>query len=112
MFGKEQLIYPGKDQCGNCHAYIGEDAYCRKCGTKAGEGAYEPYMNFNGCVYGPPPIERNHECPDCGFSWTTCVMIDSDKYCPKCGSLVKVTGDDIRGIFMPVELEQNGPDET
>lgn len=100
IFDKEPLIYPGKDQCGNCHAFIGDDAYCRKCGTKAGEGAYEPYRNFNGCVYGPPPVEREHTCENCGFSWTNCVMIDNDAYCPKCGSKVKVMEKDRnQGIF-------------
>ena len=107
LFHKEELIYPGKDQCGNCHAYIGDDAYCRQCGTKAGEGAYEPYMNFNGCVYGPPPVERNHICEKCGYSWTNCVMIDHDRFCPKCGEAVKV----IEEGRMPVQIFEPMPNE-
>ena len=86
------LVKPGKDQCGNCHAFFHEgDEYCRYCGTKVGEGAYEPYMNFEGCIYGPPPIEREHVCENCGFSWTNHVMIDRENYCPKCGKAVTVT---------------------
>ena len=46
FFNHPQMIKPGKDQCGNCHAYLGDDQYCRYCGTKAGEGAFEPYMNY------------------------------------------------------------------
>lgn len=85
------FITPGKDCCGNCHQRLQEgDAYCRKCGTKAGEGAYDPYWNFEPCVYGPPPVEREHTCPNCGYSWTNCVMIDTDRYCPKCGGKVTV----------------------
>ncbi len=84
----KKLILPTKDRCGNCHAFIGEDAYCRYCGTKRGEGKFLPYLNEEGCVYGPPPIEREHSCPKCGYSWTTHVMIDNQDYCPKCGSMV------------------------
>ena len=94
MGSGRKMIKPGKDQCGNCHAYIGDDAYCRYCGTKAGEGKFEPYYNEEGCVYGPPPIEREHNCPNCGYSWTNCVMKDNQRYCPKCGSAVNVTEDE------------------
>ena len=46
--------YEGR--CGNCHKFFGEgDLYCRYCGTKAGEGRYEPYDDIMQCVYGPPP---------------------------------------------------------
>ena len=89
-------VIPGKNQCGNCHAFLGkDDLFCRKCGTKAGEGAFEPYWNFESCIYGPPPIERDHSCPNCGYSWKNCVMIDDDRYCPKCGNIVEVSGDDV-----------------
>ena len=94
MGSGRKLIKPGKDQCGNCHAFIGDDAYCRYCGTKAGEGKFEPYYNEEGCIYGPPPIEREHNCPNCGYSWTNCMMIDNQRYCPKCGSVVNVTEDE------------------
>lgn len=98
-----QMIKPGKDQCGNCHAYLGDDAYCRYCGTKAGEGAFEPYMNYEQCVYGPPPIEREHTCQACGFSWRTNMMIDNQQFCPKCGGKVDTTypGGKPFGIQMP-----------
>ena len=33
--------YEGR--CGNCHGFLGEeDKYCRYCGTRRGEGAFEP----------------------------------------------------------------------
>lgn len=79
--------YEGK--CGNCHSSLGqEDAYCRICGTKRGEGAFAPYSNIMQCIYGPMPQERNHKCLKCGYSWKNCVMVDRDKYCPKCGDKV------------------------
>ena len=77
---------PGKNQCGNCHAYLHDGAkYCTICGTKAGEGAYKPYQEMMQCIYGPMPLERTHVCENCGYSWTTCLMIDNQKYCPQCG---------------------------
>lgn len=75
-----------ENQCGNCHATLGEkDKYCKKCGTKRGEGAFAPYKNVMRCIYGPPPVERTHLCSGCGYQWTTIAMIDTDKYCPQCG---------------------------
>lgn len=76
----------GEGQCGNCHAPLGpDDRYCRICGTKVGKGAYEPHQDLMECIYGPRPVEREHTCRKCGFKWTTCVMLDDEKYCPKCG---------------------------
>lgn len=41
--------------CGNCHRRIGEnDKYCRRCGTKKGEGAFDPFYNEIQIVYGSP----------------------------------------------------------
>ena len=87
-FGRENNSTDYEGRCGNCHTLFDdpEDEYCRYCGTKRGEGAFLPYENFNGCVYGPPPTERFHACSKCGFSWSTVRMIDRSKYCPKCGT--------------------------
>ena len=75
-----------KDMCGNCHAKLLEgDKYCRICGTKVGEGSYEPYQFFEGCIYGPPPVDRFHQCEVCGYQWKTHVMLDRQNFCPKCG---------------------------
>ncbi len=77
---------PGKDQCGNCHAYLPKGArYCTICGTRAGEGVYKPYQEMMQCIYGPMPRERTHVCENCGYRWTTCLMLDNQKYCPQCG---------------------------
>ena len=90
---------PGKNQCGNCHAYLPDGAkYCTICGTKAGEGAYKPYQGMMQCIYGPMPQKRTHVCENCGYSWTTCLMIDDHKYCPQCGGPAPVKqeeGDEI-----------------
>ena len=77
---------PDKNQCGNCHASLQpDDQYCRICGTRAGEGAYAPYQEMMQCIYGPLPESRTHVCEQCGYTWTTCLMIDNQRYCPKCG---------------------------
>lgn len=86
------------NECGNCHARLGsEDKYCTICGTKAGEGKFEPYQNIIQCIYGPMPVVRNHICRDCGYQWKNCMMIDKEKYCPKCGNKVEVSEDGDNG---------------
>ena len=87
----------GENQCGNCHSYVDEgDAYCRICGTKVGEGKYEPYQEIMQCIYGPMPEERIHTCQDCGYSWKTMFMIDNQHYCPKCGGPAPAIEGDIQ----------------
>lgn len=100
-------IQPGKNSCGNCHAPLGEnDAYCRVCGTKAGEGAFEPFQNLMQCIYGPMPVTRTHTCPACGYGWTTYVMIDKDRFCPRCGTEAKMESPDAMGMtFVPADTE-------
>lgn len=76
----------GPDRCGNCHNLLEPgDRYCRLCGTKVGEGAYAPFLNLMQCIYGPAPVNRTHTCPTCRYTWETFLMIDDEKYCPKCG---------------------------
>lgn len=75
-----------ENQCGNCHAYMNpEDKYCPVCGTKAGEGAFAPSQNLMECIYGPRPVERTHICKRCRHKWVTCLMLDQENHCPKCG---------------------------
>lgn len=81
--------YEGK--CGNCHSIMGkDDMYCKICGTKAGKGKFLPYEDIMECIYGPMPIEREHLCKKCKYSWTTVLMVDDEKYCPKCGGKAPV----------------------
>lgn len=76
--------YDGR--CGNCHSRMGDnDLYCRICGTKRGEGAFEPYANLIACVYGPP-IKTVFKCNACGHNWEITVLGgDKSKFCPQCG---------------------------
>ena len=79
-------VVPDRTRCGNCHAPLREDdKYCRFCGTKAGEGEFAPYQQIMQCIYGPAPVKRTHVCENCGYRWTTCVMLDNQNYCPQCG---------------------------
>lgn len=81
--------------CGNCHAYLEpDDKYCRICGTKAGMGAFKPHLEIMQCIYGPEPVDRIHICKRCGYTWKTCLMIDKEKYCPKCGGAAPYNGND------------------
>ena len=88
MRKKKRLCADREGRCGECHKPLNGDAYCRYCGTKAGEGSFEPYEDVICCVYGPPPVEREHVCKACGYEWTSFAMIDAEKYCPRCGGEV------------------------
>ena len=86
-------------QCGNCHEYIQEgDKYCRICGTKVGYGHYEPYQISDACIYGPRPVVRMHKCKHCDYEWSTCLMVDKQRYCPMCG-YDEQTGKPGRGVI-------------
>lgn len=82
--------YEGK--CGECREIIADDyKYCTYCGTKAGEGSFEPYENLNACVYGAP---RDYKlvCPECGYTDEGSAMTgDIPGYCPYCGTEAEVT---------------------
>lgn len=77
--------YDGR--CGNCHEKFesASDKYCTYCGTKRGEGKFEPYENVIYCVYGPMPKKRTRECIKCGHKWTYTAMLDKQKFCRQCG---------------------------
>lgn len=90
--GYEELSTDYEGRCGNCHEELGgKDKYCRYCGTKRGEGKFEPYKNVSYCIYGPAPKLRFHSCKNCGYEWKTQMMVDDEKYCPKCGEECKIT---------------------
>lgn len=77
-----------ESRCGNCHAYmIKSDLFCRYCGTKRGDGAFEPFdeLEFVQYAYGPP-IKTVFKCNACGHSWEITVLGgDKSKFCPQCG---------------------------
>jgi len=85
------------DRCGKCWSYLSsEDNYCRKCGTKRGKGAFNPKDNVMQVVYGPPPVEFRFVCQSCGLEWTENLMVNFNKYCPKCGApKLKVEDDSV-----------------
>ena len=86
---------PRNDRCGNCDSLLGEgDRYCKYCGTERGLGNYVPSMSGMECIYGPPPIERTHKCEKCGNIFTVFAMVDSGKYCPRCGGRTVIIAED------------------
>ena len=83
---------PKRAVCANCgKPYRKGDRHCRFCGKEMGKPRYvfEP----TACVYGPPPIKRNHTCKACGYSWDTYSMIDDERWCPECGGAAPAVGD-------------------
>jgi ribosomal protein L40E len=55
--GKENL---GPMICGKCGiAFSENDKFCRRCGTKRGNGDFERKENIMQILYGPPPGEKN-----------------------------------------------------
>lgn len=89
MFWKRTVTIPTdyKGRCGNCHALFPnkKDKYCVYCGTKRGEGAFEPFQNIASCIYGPPPKKHSHKCKVCGHQWSYIAMLDDQKFCSRCG---------------------------
>ena len=74
-----------ENRCGNCQEEMNPyDKYCRNCGTKRGEGKFEPYYNVCDCLYGPFNILRKYVCKKCGNEWERSIVFE-DKFCPKCG---------------------------
>ena len=77
-----------ESRCGNCHAYmIKSDLFCRYCGTKRGDGAFEPFdeLEFVQYAYGPP-IKTRFKFDACGHNWETTVFGGDDSmFCPHCG---------------------------
>ena len=70
--------------CPNCRNPWREgDKYCRYCGSPMTAPSYIEFEMT--CIYGPPPVERKHVCQSCGYTWTTCAMLDRERRCPKCG---------------------------
>jgi hypothetical protein len=75
------------NRCGNCHKPLRKGSkYCVYCGTRRGEGKFEPFINRIDVVYGPP-IKMKYHCSDCGHIWVTAAVGgDNSNYCPMCGS--------------------------
>lgn len=75
------------NNCGKCWQTLSDsDEYCRYCGTKRGEGDFNPADNIMECIYGPPPKEYAFACKSCGHAWTQKMMMPrSVVACPKCG---------------------------
>ena len=93
--------------CGNCHSVLEKKAkYCKNCGTKVGEGKFEPYVNESYCVYGPM-VANKYTCPKCEYEWSECNPGGrGDTYCPQCGTKVEDTvelASDIGPFFMETE---------
>lgn len=73
------------NRCGNCHEIINDNEdFCTYCGTRKGEGAFEPF-------YEPTvmsPYERYRcICEACGRKWVTYPIHNGiPKYCPMCAA--------------------------
>lgn len=81
--------------CGNCHNKLEpEDKYCSACGTKRGQGKFEPSTNTVGVIYGAPMI-YNYKCKHCGTTWKYCGF-ENHFFCPNCGER---TGDYTRRVI-------------
>jgi len=109
IFGSADVVsrrstdYNGR--CGNCHEIIGKDEYCRYCGTKKGEGKFEPYDNFIPCVYGSPDFFI-HKCKKCGVEFQSSGMdVSRPEYCYKCGS--RVTSEERINGFSNMKRERS-----
>lgn len=98
--------YEGK--CGECREEIEDDyKFCAHCGTKVGEGSFEPYENYNECVYGAPQ-DYTLKCTKCGYTIEDSTMDGIPSYCPYCGIEAEVT---IKDPFEDDEDEEDFADD-
>ena len=89
---RERLIWRGviketdyNDRCGNCHEQMDpDDKFCKHCGTKRGEGSFEPYWNVPTVAYGPA-TKKKYKCRNCGNIWIDLIMNPKTRFCPACG---------------------------
>ncbi len=92
--------YEGR--CGNCHKSLqSSEKYCRYCGTKRGEGKFEPYQTIMQCIYGPMPVKRIRKCTRCQMEWETHEMVDNQNFCPECGAPSKIVFEESDRITPP-----------
>ena len=102
------LIYSGlihqiytEDTCGNCHAALEKGSkYCYKCGTKRGEGRFEPFFNKTYLAYGPPVIQKV-TCLNCGYKFEVGSLGGGKiiKYCPECRSTNLSIKEEVKHLF-------------
>ena len=81
--------------CRNCSSsWHDGDRFCRYCGAPMDQPGY--MIREFACIYGPRPVVRVHRCMKCRFRWQTELMIDEEKFCPRCGSPVttRTSGDE------------------
>jgi predicted amidophosphoribosyltransferase len=91
-FEDERTNAPKRKVCANCmQEYIEGDRYCRFCGAPMGKPEF--IDDDFACIYGPMPTERLHQCQKCGYQWKTVLMIDKERWCPKCGGFAPVSGE-------------------
>ena len=87
--GDEAFVFGFNFRCGNCHKPMKyEDKYCSYCGTRRGEGAFDPFDGGNAHVilYGSPDIVR-YRCSKCGKTWIQATFEKEDvSYCSICGN--------------------------
>ena len=79
-----------RNVCGNCSNFLNSDRYCRKCGTKRGQGSFTPRMELMECIYGPQPVMRTHKCKKCGNTYSVALMLDDERFCPRCGGPTEI----------------------
>ena len=76
--------------CFNCNHYLHDNwKYCPFCGTKKGEGEFNPARNsgWNILLYGPLTT-KYYKCKKCHYKWNYEFMMDEPRIrcCPKCGN--------------------------
>lgn len=83
-----------KKYCSNCNKLVCEqDKFCKYCGVSVNATDYKPNLESMAQIYGPAPRKRTHLCEICGYSWTTFLMRDNEKYCPLCGGNAPISNE-------------------
>ncbi len=84
-------LYTGR--CGNCGTHLPIGAkYCIKCGTRRGDGLFEPMSNNCDILYGSPGLFKM-QCSECKHTWIMS-SFDRECHCPECGNMAYAIKED------------------
>ena len=100
-------------RCGNCNCTLDpDDCYCRFCGTKRGEGEFEPENNEFFGIYAPS-IWTRYQCEECSKTWEgTVFVIHKLNYCPRCGKKTLPVLERSVKDMMEEYMKQKGQSDT
>ncbi len=96
------LYHKYKWQCRNCKNEMEKGAkYCQWCGTRAGNGVFQPHDNEVQGLYGSWYVMKV-KCSNCGNEWSSSGTAGHIKmFCRECGGEGKALSSDSLDVIFP-----------